>query len=644
MSRQEEVTLTHPMDPPRILIVDDDAGLRKTLADILRIEGYLPRTVATGGEALSAVEEEVPDVAVIDLMLADMSGIELMEEIKARSPDTECVILTAYASLESAIQAVQLGAYGYAKKPYDAGQLLLTLRRAVEKRRADQALRRAMRRWYTTFDALRDAICLMDLEHRVQLCNRAMADLVGRPVREIPGHICYELLGDSAPHEMCPLRRMKKTHQRETQTLEIGGRWYEVTVDPVLDEAGELIGAVHTMSDITERRRMKEERKQLQEQLLQAQKLEAIGRLAGGVAHDFNNLLTAINGYSQLLLGSLSSEDPRRRFAEVILEAGQRAAALTRQLLLFSRRQVSQPRILNLNEAIANLEKMLRRLIGEDVHLLTRLDPELCPVRADPAQIDQVLMNLSVNARDAMPQGGTLIIRTSNVSFPQDAPGARPGQFVRLSVEDTGMGMDEEVMAHIFEPFFTTKEDGTGLGLSVVYGIVQDHSGWIEVESEPGKGTAFAIYLPAASEGTEAGEEAQGTAEAPQGHGEGVLVVEDEPRVRAFATWLLNQNGYTTFEATTVREAQEVFTREEGRIHLLFTDMVLPDGPGLGLVDRLLARQEGLGILLSSGYLDDRSQFVAAQERGFHLVQKPYTASTLLQAVHEALGSSESAS
>ena len=384
-----------------------------------------------------------------------------------------------------------------------------------------------------------------------------------------------------------------------------------------------------------------EELKQTQAQFIQAQKMEAIGKLAGGVAHDFNNLLTAIFGYSQLLLGKLPPDDPRRMDAQEILNAARRAALLTHQLLAFSRQQMLQPQALGLNELVADTEKILRRLIGEDIELVTVLEPRLARVNADPGQMNQVIMNLAVNARDAMPEGGKLTIKTENVTLDEKRcaliPQARPGRFACLSVADTGVGMDEEIMQHLFEPFFTTKESGTGLGLPVVYGIVQQHEGWINAYSEPGQGSTFKVYLPAFSIEVEGETREAIPLQELQGGGEGILLVEDDEAVLRIATKMLGGNGYIVFEAATTKEALDIFEREGAKIHLVFSDVVLPDGTGLQLADQLLSRKGETRVLLSSGYSDDKSQWSVIRERGFRFIWKPYALPDLLQAIREAM-------
>lgn len=384
------------------------------------------------------------------------------------------------------------------------------------------------------------------------------------------------------------------------------------------------------------------ERKGLEEQFLQSQKMEAVGRLAGGVAHDFNNVLMVIMGSSELLMEGLSADDPLRRYTEEIKKATDRGAALTRQLLTFSRRQVLQPKVLDLNTVLASIDRMLRLLIGEDVELVTMLDLALGPVNVDPVQIEQVIMNLAVNARDAMPQGGPLTLETANVeldaAFVRQHPGAQPGPHVLLAVSDAGVGMSAEIQAHLFEPFFTTKGrgKGTGLGLSTVYGIVKQHHGSIVVESELGRGTAFKIYLPRVQEAVEAVEARTALGGSSRGS-ETVLVVEDEVAVRKLIGGVLSRSGYTVLEARHGGEALQICVRYEGPIHLLLTDVVMPQMNGWELAQRLAPARPDMKILYMSGYLADTIGYGGVPEAKKAFLQKPFTPDVLLNKVREAM-------
>lgn len=383
--------------------------------------------------------------------------------------------------------------------------------------------------------------------------------------------------------------------------------------------------------------------KETQVQLLHSQKMEAIGRLAGGVAHDFNNLLTAITGYTELLIDSIPFEAPMQGDLKEIKKAADRAASLTRQLLAFSRRQPLQTTIVDLNELVVNMQKLLKRLLGEDIELITMLEPTLLPVKVDLGQIEQVLMNLAVNARDAMPEGGMLTIKTENISLDgttaESIKYARSGKFIRLSIADTGMGIEKGMLEKIFDPFFSTKEpgEGTGLGLSVVYGIIQQHEGWIHVTSEPNQGALFEIFIPAFTKDVQQELQEQNILSELRGNGERILVIEDEEMICKFATRVLHQNGYEVFTAASFREGQEVFKKENGNFDLIFSDVVLPDGSGLHLVEQLLLEKPNLKVLLSSGYTDQKSQWRQIRGRGFRFLQKPYVFTTLLEIIKEIL-------
>ena len=399
----------------------------------------------------------------------------------------------------------------------------------------------------------------------------------------------------------------------------------------------------NALAGIIVRSRSEEERERIQQQLLQSQKMEAVGRLAGGVAHDFNNLLTAIISYADFVLYRMAPDDERRPDVDEIKKASKRAASLTRQLLAYSRKQILQPEIASTNEIVLDLGKMLGRLLGERIELNMVLEPGLQTVKVDIGQIEQVIMNLAINAGDAMPNGGKLIIRTENVriteAMARGLPGARPGRFVRLSITDSGIGMDEEILDHIFEPFFTTKEvgKGTGLGLAVVYGIIAQHEGWIGVESEPGKGSQFSIYLPSLIDKVAAEPETEATLDALQGQGQRILVVEDEPSVRVGIQRTLAENGYTVFQAASAAEALEIYARERGDFHLLLSDVVLPGESGLHLASRLVAEHPRLRVLLTSGYTERQSDRAAIGARGFPFLQKPYSSIRLLQAIRDAI-------
>ena len=382
-------------------------------------------------------------------------------------------------------------------------------------------------------------------------------------------------------------------------------------------------------------------RRDLEDQLRQAQKMEAVGLLAGGVAHDFNNLLTIITGYSQLILNSLGPGDANRHSAEQIMKAGERAAALTRQLLAFSRRQVLQPRVLDLNRLVMGLNIMLQRLIGEDIDLRLDMGADLGRVSADPSQIEQVLMNLVVNARDAMPKGGTLTVETANVTLDSTYPGryiaAKPGPFVLLAVSDNGAGMDEATQARLFEPFFTTKGvgRGTGLGLSTVFGIVKQSGGSLDVYSEPGRGSSFKVYLPRIDQPVAAETEGPRT---PSRRGtETILLVEDDDMVRNLVREALENNGYKVLDSSGPMEARRVAESHRGPIQLLVTDVVMPKINGRELAEQMARERPKMKVLYMSGYTDNAVVNSGILKKEVAFLQKPFTPGALIDKVREVL-------
>jgi two-component system cell cycle sensor histidine kinase/response regulator CckA len=412
-----------------------------------------------------------------------------------------------------------------------------------------------------------------------------------------------------------------------------GTRWFSACVTRLNDDA-----VVWVARDVTERRT-------LEAQLLQVQKMDSVGMLAGGVAHDFNNILTAIGAHTTFLLESLDADDPRHEDARQIKLGADRAASLTRQLLAFSRKQMLKPVVLDLNTIVAQIHEMLRRIVGEDIRIVPTLAHDLAPVLADPTQIQQVLLNLVVNARDAMPRGGVLAIETRNVNIDAAQAAVRPGfvagRYVRLAVTDDGVGMSEEVQARIFEPFFTTKDmgRGTGLGLSTVYGIVKQSSGYIYVESAPNRGTTFEVFLPRVGRRRtdDAGEEE--IDELPRAS-ETILLVEDEPSVRAVASRVLNRQGYRVLQAVDGREAIQIASRHAGHIDLVLTDAVMPGMGGADVAREIRAARPSVKVLFMSGYTEDEiiRRQILVEPTAF--LEKPFTASALTNAVWVALGPS----
>ena len=410
----------------------------------------------------------------------------------------------------------------------------------------------------------------------------------------------------------------------------------EATISPVRDASGKTVNYVAVKRDVTRE-------SQLEIELRQAQKMESVGRLAGGVAHDFNNLLMCTMGYAQLCLDRLPGDHPVRGYLNAIVSTSQRSADLTRQLLAFARKQTIEPKVLDLNDAMAGMLKLLCRLIGEDINLILMPGAGLWPVKLDPSQIDQILANLCVNARDAIAGVGKVTLATANVMIDQafcaNHAGFVPGAYVLLTVSDDGCGMDEAVLANIFEPFFTTKDvdKGTGLGLATVYGIVKQNGGFIYVDSEPGKGTTFKIYVPRFV-GDAPKAAAASTGEVPRGRGETVLMVEDEKSLRETCELFLEALGYKVLVADTPTAALGMAAQHKHDIHLLFTDVIMPGMNGLELAEKLQAVKPGLKVLFMSGYTADVIFNRKVPDEGLHYIQKPFSRDNLARKVREVLG------
>lgn len=529
----------------------------------------------------------------------------------------------------------QRGELGQLFRAFD--EMAETLQRQEnDRKQAEEAIRVLAQNWQATFDAIGDAVCVMDKEAVILQCNKAMTVLLGKPPQEIAGSTCWEIAHyATGSAEACPVTRMLESRQRETLELQMGDRWFSVVADPILNENGDLAGCVHLMSDTTEQ-------KKLEDQLRQAQKMEAVGRLAGGVAHDYNNMLSVILGYTQLALAKMKPSDPLHDDLTQVLNAAKRSTDITRQLLAFARKQVVVPRVLDLNTTVEGMLKMLRRLIGEDIDLAWLPAAGLGSVNMDPSQIDQLLANLCVNARDAIADVGKVTIETANVTFDEaycaEHAGFHPGKFVLLAVSDDGCGMDKETIDKIFEPFFTTKEvgRGTGLGLSTVYGIVKQNGGFINVYSEPGKGTTFKIYLSRHAGKAEM-IETEGAVKIPASLGETLLLVEDEDSILKLGQKILDELGYAVLTAGTPKEAIHLAQAHTGEIQLLITDVVMPEMNGRELAEQIHALRPKIKTLFMSGYTADVIAHHGVLEAGVHFLQKPFSRSDLGSKVREAL-------
>jgi len=636
----------------------------------------------------------LPDTILLDIKMPGMDGYEVCNRLKDDETTKHIpVIMISAIKTESddLVKGFEIGADAYLAKPIDEYVLIAQVKTALrikkaedhlrgqkdlleemvqdktfelsklnerlkqeieEQKRTEEALKESELRYRSLTNDVLDTssvgIFILDSDFHVVWVNQALERYFGLRREEIIGkdkrQLIRERIKDIFEDPVSFAEKVFATYDDNTYIehfechivpgSEREERWLEHWSQPILSGlyAG---GRVEHYSDITERR-------SVEEQLRQSQKMEAIGKLAGGVAHDFNNLLTVIIGNAQLALMDVIKVDTLWQ----IRKAGERAASLTRQLLAFSRKQIVQPKILDINELLTDIEKILGRLIGEDVELLTIPEPELWQVEIDPGQMEQVIMNLAVNARDAMIEGGKLTIETANADLDKNyfhehgIKGERPSHYVMLAIIDTGSGMDKETREHIFEPFFTTKEvgKGTGLGLSTVYGIVKQNDGFVWVYSEPGKGTTFKVYLPKVKGNAEPEEKEQTPVDDLSGF-ETVLIVEDDDSLRNFAQKILHIYGYRTLNAENGEDALRVCKEHDGQIDLMITDVVMPKMGGKELAERLRPLYPQMKVIYMSGYTDNAIVHHGVLEPGLNFLEKPFTLESLARKVRKALRS-----
>jgi PAS domain S-box-containing protein len=638
------------MTNARILIVEDEGLVARDIhTQLLRGQYSVVGVAASGEEAVALANAEKPDLVLMDMKLeGEMDGINAAREIRERI-DVPVIYLTAFADDETLARARLTEPFGYILKPFAEPELKSVIEMALYKHAAERKLRLSEKRFHVTLSSIGDAVIATDEHGAITFMNPAAEELTQRPL---------SLALDDRFEETFRVRSERAAQiDAVAEALRVGAVValpadillvrpdgtelpIEATSAPIRDDGGAVSGVVVVFHDATQRR-------VAEERYRQSQKMEAVGQLAGGVAHDFNNILTVIGCYCALARAALPDAHPVKTYVDQVNEAAGQAATLTRQLLAFGRKQLLVPRVLDLNRVLTDAEGMLRRVLGEDIAFTLRLTTRIGRVRVDPRQLDQVIVNLALNARDAMPMGGELHIETAALELPPDSqgpgpsssypPGGKPKGHVVMVVRDTGIGMTPETKARIFEPFFTTKEKGSGLGLSTVYGIIEQSGGRIEVESEIGVGTTIHVILP----GVEAEAEAVARTEHEHvggGH-ETILLVEDEAELRRVITIVLSERGYRVLSAESAEEAADILEEWTGPLHLLLTDVVMPKVSGPELAEHLRAARPGLRVLFMSGYADDAVVRRGVQAGVMPLLNKPFMPEALARKVREVLDS-----
>jgi two-component system cell cycle sensor histidine kinase/response regulator CckA len=653
-------------DRLRVLIVEDVPSDAELVERALRRGGlsFTSRVVQDRAAYLAALDAERPHIVLSDFAMPAFNGLHALRLLLRRCPEVPLIVVTGSIDEGTAVECIKAGAADYVLKDH-LERLAPAVRAALERRLLVQAGRDAERRMahaqeraQATIDALTSHICVTDEDGRIVAVNRAWREFAvahgGESEQVLEGasylEACDRATGEGADdaHLFAEGVRDLLGGRRDEVELEYacptpqGGRWFVARATSFLTQGARHAVVAH--EDVTARKRQESVLLKTEQQLMLAQKMEAIGRLAGGVAHDFNNILSVIRGQTERALRAIGSRDPTRGRLEKILWSADRAARLTCQLLAFGRQQVLEPRVLRLDAVVDEAKEMLERTIGEDIELTVGSPVKLGHVKADPGQIVQVLLNLAVNARDAMPRGGQLIVEFADVvldkSYARRHPPCVPGAYVLMAISDTGCGMDEGTQSHVFEPFFTTKPEGkgTGLGLATVYGIVKQSGGFIWVYSEPGHGTAFKVYLPRVSEEVDlpCGPGQADASRPAASRSARLLVVEDDASVRALMAEVLAEEGYGVTTAGTPAEALALLEAGADPVDLLLTDVILPGMSGRTLATRMAAVRP-VRVLYVSGYAGEAVVRQGGLSRDDHFLQKPFSEADLLRRVADTL-------
>ncbi|MBN1841209.1 MAG: response regulator [Deltaproteobacteria bacterium] len=630
---------------PEILIVDDEPRMCDSLKILLGNEGYKTKTAYSGQQALQCLVKQHIDLVLLDIVMPDMNGLEVMDLINKQKLDTLVIVITGHASVDSAVGSLRKGAYDYLRKPFEFDQLLKRVKNALDQKRLKKEyeiingkLELSEKRYQCLVNNSPDIIYTLGLDGSFTYVNPAWERVLGHKTDEVLGKRFADFAGKEAPgHCLRLFRRVEDEYETirdascELIHKDGSSRLFGMSAAPNLDSHGNVTGTVGALKDVTEQRK-------LETQLAQTQKIQAVGTLAGGIAHDFNNLLMGIQGRTSLMLLNISSDHPHFEHLKGIESIVESGASLTKQLLGFARGGKYEAKPTNLNELIDNSAQMFGRTKKEIV-IHTSYQKDIWTSEVDRGQIEQVMVNLFVNSWHAMPGGGRLYIQTKNVPLQGEDVrpfGAKPGNYVKISVRDTGTGMDEATRSRVFEPFFTTKEmgRGTGLGLASAYGIIKNHAGIIAVDSKKGEGTTFDIYLPVSEK--EIPEQPDLPVSLMRGT-ESVLLVDDEDIIIDIGQEILEEMGYEVFLARSGKEAVEVYEKNKGKIDMVILDMIMPDMGGGEAYDKMKEIQPQVKVLLSSGYSveGEASEILARGCDGF--IQKPFSATQLSHTIRQVL-------
>lgn len=674
-----------------ILIVDDEEDFRKILSLYFEDNDYEVICAENGVEGLKLFQERKMDVLIFDIDMPGISGIDLLSRIHEESPDTPVIIISGVGNFGDVVNALRLGAYDYLTKPLKNIDVLgISVNRALEKvellrenrlyrenleyeiikrtkdleskkqelektndelkkrikekKKIERELNHKNKFLVSVLSSISNPIFVVNVpDHTINMVNTEAKNKFNSESDEYfhqkfsMDHPCYQAIIETEQSKLPCSLETQFPDEKDAQK----NRYYLISAYPIFDENEKITQVIEHIIDITPIKEAQEENKKLHEQFLQSQKMESVGRLAGGIAHDFNNMLTTIVGYGELILMDSNGEENYLEDLKTIIDTGRKAAQLTQQLLAFSRKQVMEWKIVNVNAILNDMKKMLLRLLGEDIKLQYELDDNIQKIQADPTQIDQVVLNLCVNARDAMPRGGSLNIKTQmvgkeHIQFGPDDE-LESDKYLMLTVTDNGEGIPNEIMEKIFEPFYTTKEKnkGTGLGLATVFGIVKQHKGFIQVHSELNQGTSFRIYFPVTKM-----EEKKTVQKTKISHLKGkgtILLVEDDENIRRLLKSYLSRLGFKILDTKDVYHALDINLSYEQPIHLMLTDVIMPEMDGVSLTKEILKTRKDIKVLLMSGYTDDRLNLEQHPELLSNFIRKPIDISDLVERISKLI-------